>query len=41
VTRHFLIVVGRWKFENWGLYCGRPHQNHSGQERWVMWDPVL
>jgi hypothetical protein len=39
--RHFLIVVGRWKLENWHLYCLRPHQNRSGRARWTMWDRVL
>lgn len=40
VHRHFLVVVGNWKFENWRLYRLREHQNHSGKVRWHMWDKV-
>jgi hypothetical protein len=38
VHRHFLVVVGKWKFENWRLYRLREHRNHNGKVRWTMWD---
>lgn len=38
--RHFLIVCGAWKFENWRLYRLREHSNHNGKVRWRMWDGV-
>jgi hypothetical protein len=42
VTRHFLIVVGRWKFENWHLYRLREHVAVKNiAVRWRMWDLVL
>lgn len=41
MNRHFVIVVGRWKFENWRLYQLREHHNHNGKVRWHMWDIVL
>ena len=39
--RHFLIVVGPWKFENWHLYRLRPHTNKKRNARWLMWDRVV
>ncbi len=42
VHRHFLIVVGEWKFENWHLY--RQRQHHAVKDpkiRWYAWDLVL
>lgn len=36
--KHFLIVLGNWKFENWHLYRLREHCNHNGKVRWRMWD---
>jgi hypothetical protein len=39
--RHFVIVVGRWKFENWHLYRLCWHRNHNGKVRWQLWDIYL
>jgi hypothetical protein len=39
--RHFLIVVGRWKFENWRLYRKTEHvdaKTRGAKARWWMWD---
>lgn len=36
--RHFLIVIGRWKFEDWHLYRLRWH--FGRKNRWQMWDRV-
>jgi hypothetical protein len=35
--RHFLVVVGNWKFQNWHLYRLTPCANHDGTVRWSMW----
>jgi hypothetical protein len=40
--RHFCLIVGRWKLENWRLY--RLTEHHSAKKasnRWVMWDRIL
>jgi hypothetical protein len=41
--RHFLIVVGRWKFENWHLYRYTQHcsAKKPKQIRWMMWDRII
>jgi hypothetical protein len=41
MTRHFLIVIGRFKFCDWHIYWLRPHVSVSGRHRWRMWDRVL
>jgi hypothetical protein len=40
-VRHFCVIWGRWKFENWRLFRLTEHSNRSGQVRWRMWDKVL
>lgn len=37
----FLIVIGNWKFHNGHFYRLRPHCNHNGTSKWVMWDRLI
>lgn len=40
--RHFCIVWGTWKFENWHLYRLRTHRAvRKPSVRWVMWNKVI
>lgn len=40
MTRHFVIVLGSWKFENWRLYRYRQHTNKKGNAVWHTWDYI-
>lgn len=39
--RHFLVVVGQWKFENWHLYRLGTTQNRTGKYTWKVWRRVI
>lgn len=42
--RHFIIVLGTWKFENWRVYRYRQHRDaktNGAKARWMMWDRCL
>jgi len=41
IHRHFLIIVGRFKFENWHLYRHVDKQSKSGKAQWWTWERVL
>ena len=42
IHRHFLIVVGDWKFENWHLYrLGWTHSRGKESNRWRVWKRML
>ena len=41
MTRHFCLILGRVKIENWRVYIERLHHNKSGQCRWRMWDRLI
>lgn len=39
--RHFLIVVGWWKFENWHVYHYTKTGNIKGNITWWKWRRVI
>ena len=40
--RHFLIVVGDWKFVNWHLYRNAwTHSVKDPNNRWRKWERVV
>ncbi len=42
MRRHFVVIVGRWKFENWHLYRRTQHvAAKKASVRWVSWDRVF
>lgn len=39
--RHFCVILGDWKFEDWHLYRWRRHVARSGQVSWWDWERLL
>ncbi len=39
--RHFLVVVGQWKFEGWHLYHYVQTSNVKGNVTWMKWERIF
>lgn len=42
--RHFCVIVGRWKLENWHVYRYNGHSDaRTGglKARWTTWDRIV